>query len=326
MQKKYILIKLISVVQTMKCNENVLDAIGNTSMVKLNKIVPSDHAQVFVKLEWENPTGSMKDRMAQKMVEEAEKDGRLKKGGTIIEYTGGSTGTSLALICAVKDYNLRIVSSDAFSQDKIDHMKALGADMIIIPSRNLGITKNLIKEMIETARKLNEEPNTYWTDQLNNEDHVAGYYSLGEEIWEQTNHQISAFVHVVGTAASIKGTSTVLRNYNSNIKIYAVEPEESPILSGGETGSHGIGGIGIGFKPPLWDPSIADEILRISTKEAKEMTKRLAKKEGLFAGISSGANVAAAIKVAKQLEPNDIVVTLLIDSGLKYLSTDLFKY
>ncbi len=306
-------------------SENVLDAIGNTSIIKLNKVVPPDHAKVLVKLEWENPTGSMKDRMAQEMITEAEKDGRLKKGGTVIEYTGGSTGTSLALICAVKGYSLRIVSSDAFSQDKIDHMKALGADMTIIPSRGGGITKELIKEMIETARKFSLEPNTYWTDQLNNEDHVAGYYALGEEIWEQTSGQISAFVHVVGTAASIKGTSTVLRNYNSNVRIFAVEPAESPVLLGRESGSHGIGGIGIGFKPPLWEPSIADNIIQISTKEAKEMSKQLARKEGLFAGISSGANVAAAVKVAKQFGPEDTIVTLIVDSGLKYLSTDLFK-
>ena len=315
----------VIVVSIMKFSGNVLEAIGNTSIIKLNKVVPPDHAKVLVKLEWENPTGSMKDRMAQAMITEAEKDGRLKRGGTVIEYSGGSTGTSLALICAVKGYSLRIVSSDAFSQDKTDHMKALGADMTIIPSRGGGITKELIEEMIETARKFNQEPNTYWTDQLNNEDQVAGYYSLGEEIWEQTNGQINAFVHVVGTAGSIKGPSTILRNYNSNVKIFAIEPAESPVLSGGKSGSHGIGGIGIGFKPPLWEPSIADNILQISTNEAKEMTKQLARKEGLFAGISSGANVAAAVKVAKQLGPEDTVVTLIVDSGLKYLSTNLFK-
>ena len=309
----------------MRINENVLEAIGNTSLVKLNKIVPQDHAQILVKLEWENPTGSMKDRMAQAMIAEAEKDGRLEKGGTVIEYTGGSTGTSLALICAVKGYRLKIVSSDAFSQDKINHMKALGADMTIIPSKGGGITKELIEEMIETARKLSREPNTYWTDQLNNKDHVAGYYSLGEEIWEQTNGEINAFIHVVGTAASIKGTSTVLRNYNPNVKIFAVEPTESPVLSGEKSGSHGIGGIGIGFIPPLYEQSIADDILLISTDEAKEMAKQLAREEGLFAGISSGANVVAALKVAKQLGPSTTVVTLMVDSGLKYLSADVFK-
>jgi len=309
----------------MKINENVLDAIGNTSLVKLNKVVPPDHAKTMVKLEWENPTGSMKDRMAQAMIAEAEKDGRLKKGCTVIEYTGGSTGTSLALICAVKGYNLKIVSSDAFSQDKIDHMKALGADMTIVPSRGEGITKALIEEMIETAREFNKESGTYWTDQLNNVDHIAGYYQLGEEIWKQTTGKVDAFVHVVGTAASIRGTTTILKKYNSTIKIFAVEPTESPVLSAGKSGSHGIGGIGIGFTPPLWDPKIVDEIITISTKEAKEMTRRLAREEGLFTGISSGANVAAAIKIGKRLGSNATIVTLMVDSGLKYLRGDLYK-
>jgi len=308
----------------MKIGENVLNAIGNTSIVKLNKVVPPDHARVLVKLEWENPTGSMKDRMAQAMIAEAEKDGRLKKGGTVVEYTGGSTGTSLALICAVKGYRLRIVSSDAFSKDKLDHMKALGAEMTIIPSRGGGITKQLIEEMIETARKFSEEPGTYWTDQLNNVDHVSGYFSLGEEIWEQTNGQIDAFVQAVGTAASLKGTSTVLRKYNPNVKVIAVDPAESPVLSGGKSGSHGIGGIGIGFVPPLWDPSLVDDIIRIPTNKAKEMARRLAREEALFAGISSGANVASAIKIAEKLGSKATVVTLMIDSGLKYLSADLY--
>ncbi len=305
--------------------KNILEAIGNTSLVKLNDVIPLNHARVFGKLEWENPTGSMKDRMAQAMIEEAEKDGRLKKGGTVIEYTGGSTGTSLALICAVKGYRLRIISSDAFSKDKINHMKALGAEVTIIPSKGGGITKELIEEMIETARKISKEPGTYWTDQLNNVDHVSGYYSLGEEIWEQTNGQIDAFVHSVGTAASLTGTSKVLQKYNPNVKIIAVEPAESPVLSSGKSGSHGIGGIGIGFIPPLWNPSLVDEIICIPTNQAKEMTRRLAREEGLFSGASSGANVVAAIKIAEKLGPKATIVTLMIDSGLKYLSTDLYK-
>ncbi len=309
----------------MKIAKNALEAIGNTSMVQLRKVVPPDHARVLVKLEWENPTGSMKDRMAQAMIEEAEKDGRLSVGGTVVEYTGGSTGTSLALICAIKGYRLRIVSSDAFSQDKRDHMRALGAEVRIVPSGGRGITKELVEEMIETARELSDEPGTYWTDQLSNSDHISGYFSLGEEIWEQTGGQIDAFVHVVGSAASLIGTSRILREHNPQVRIVAVEPDESPVLSEGKSGSHGIGGIGIGFVPPLWDGNLADEILRISTSEAKEMTRQLAREEGLCAGTSSGANVAAAIRVAKKLGPDATVVTLLVDSGLKYLSTDLYK-
>ncbi|MFX0085507.1 MAG: PLP-dependent cysteine synthase family protein [Candidatus Hodarchaeota archaeon] len=307
-------------------HKNVLDAIGNTSLVRLTKIVPPDHPKIFVKLEWENPTGSMKDRMAQEMIAGAEKDGRLKKGGTVIEYTGGSTGASLALICAVKGYKLQIVSSDAFSQDKIDHMKALGADMTIIPSKGEGINKTLVEKMIETAREFSKKPGVYWTDQLNNADHVSGYYQLGEEIWKQTNGKVDAFVHVIGTAASFKGTTTILKRYNPKMKVFAVEPAESPVLSKGKSGSHGIGGIGIGFTPPLWSPKIADEVITITTKEAKDMARRLAREEGLFAGISSGANVAAAILIGERFESNATIVTLMVDSGLKYLSGDLYKY
>lgn len=299
---------------------NVLDAIGNTSLVRLNKITQEDYADIFVKLEWENPTGSMKDRMAQAMISEAESDGRLPPGGMVVEYTGGSTGTSLALICAVKGYKLKIVSSDAFSRDKISHMSALGADLTIIPSLGKGITKNLIEEMIEKARLFSKEGNTFWTDQLNNTDHVRGYHSLGEEIWSQTNGKVDAFVHTVGTAASIIGVSEVLRGHNPNIKIIAVEPKESPVLSSGISGSHGIGGIGIGFEPPLWKSNSVDNILCVSTEEAKDMVNRLAREEGLFAGTSSGANVSAALKIAKELGPGKSVVTLLVDSGLKYLS------
>jgi cysteine synthase A len=308
-----------------KIAESALDAIGNTSMVQLKEVVPSGCARVLVKLEWENPTGSMKDRMAQAMIEEAEKDEQLGPGGTVVEYTGGSTGTSLAFICAIKGYRFRVVSSDAFSQEKLDHMRALGAEVTIIPSEGLGIRKELIEKMIETARKLSDEPGTYWTNQLYNKDNVSGYLKLGEEIWEQTNGLIDAFVQVAGTAGSIIGASRTLRERNSRVRIVAVEPDESPVLSGGKSGSHDIEGIGIGFLPPLWDSSLVDEIVRIPTREAKEMARRLAREEGLCAGTSSGANVAAAIRIAKRLGPGATVVTLLVDSGVKYLSTDLYK-
>lgn len=308
-----------------RITESALEAIGNTSLVQLKKVIPPGHAKVLVKLEWENPTGSMKDRMARAMIEKAEEDGLLSPNGTVVEYTGGSTGTSLAFICAIKGYRFRVVSSDAFSKDKLDHMKALGAEVTIIPSGGLGISKQLIGKMIEAARNLSYEPGTYWTDQLNNKDNVFGYFQLGEEIWEQTSGQIDAFVHVVGTAGSLIGTSKVLRKYNPQVRIVAVEPDESPVLSGGESGSHGIEGIGTGFLPPLWDNSLVDEIVRIPTEEAMEMARQLAREEGLCAGTSSGANVAAAIKIAKNLGPDATVVTLLVDSGVKYLSTNLYK-
>ncbi len=280
---------------------------------------------IFAKLEWENPTGSMKDRMAQAVISRAEADGRLKPGDTVIEYTGGSTGASLALVCAAKGYRTRIVSSDAFSREKLDQMAALGAELTLVPSEGGRTTKKLILDMIETARRLSQEPHTYWTDQLNNHDSIAGYYPLGEEIWSQTKGEIDAFVHSVGTAASSRGVATVLKRYQPGIKIVCVEPAESAVLSGGEPGPHKIEGVGIGYRPPLWEPSLVDEIVPVRTDDAKEMARRLAREEGVFAGTSSGANVIASIQVALQLGPDAKVVTLMADSGLKYLGTDVYR-
>ncbi|HJR65951.1 MAG TPA: cysteine synthase family protein [Gemmatimonadaceae bacterium] len=304
---------------------SVLRAIGNTSIVRLRKVVPPECARILVKLEWENPTGSLKDRMAYAVISRAEADGRLKPGDTVLEYTGGSTGTSLALVCAAKGYPIHIVSSDAFSQEKLDHMVALGAELTLVPSEGGLTTKKLILEMIEAARRLSEQPNTYWTDQLNNHDSITGYHSLGEEIWRQTEGNVDAFVHSVGTAASTRGVATVLKRYKPSVKIVAVEPGESAVLLGGQPGPHKIEGVGIGYTPPLWDPSLVDEIIPVKTEDAKEMARRLAREEALFAGTSSGANVIAAIQIGERLGPNATVVTLMADSGLKYLSTDVYK-
>jgi cysteine synthase len=304
---------------------DILNAIGNTSLVRLRQVVPSNCAGIFVKLEWENPTGSVKDRMAQAVISRAEEDGRLRPGDTVVEYTGGSTGTSLALICAAKGYRIKIVSSDAFSQEKLDHMAALGAELTLVPSEGGRTTKKLILDMIEAARILSQEPHTFWTDQLNNHDSIAGYSALGEEIWRQTNGKVDAFVHCVGTAASSRGVATVLKRYKPSIWIVAVEPAESSVLLGGQSGPHKIEGIGIGYTPPLWDPALVDEILPVTTEDAKAMARRIAREEALFAGTSSGANVVAAIEVAERLGPDARVVTLMADSGLKYLSTDVYR-
>ena len=308
----------------MSIANNVLDTIGNTPLVELRRVVPADHARVLVKLEGTNPTGSMKDRMAIAVIERAESDGRLPPGGTVVEYSGGSTGASLALVCAAKAYGIRIVTSDAFSQEKRDHMRALGADLIEVPSEGGRITKELIEEIIELASQISKEPSTFYSDQLQNVDAIAGYHPLGEEIWSQTGGNVDTFVQVVGTVHSIEGTAEALRSHNPDIRIVAVEPEESPVLSGGEPGAHKIEGIGIGFIPPLWKASIADEIMTVSTKEAKSMARQLASQEALFAGTSSGANVVAAIRMAKRLGSGHTVITLLVDSGLKYLTTDLY--
>ncbi len=304
---------------------DILRAIGNTSMVQLCKVVPANCARILVKLEWENPTGILKDRMADAVNSRAEQDGRLKAGGTVVEYTGGSTGTSLAFVCAAKGYRIRIVTSDAFSREKRDNMAALGAELTLVPSEGGLTTRKLILDMIEAARRLSEEPGTYWTDQLNNQDSIAGYYTLGEEIWTQTGGDVDAFVHCVGTAASSRGVATVLKRHKPSVAFGAVEPAESPVLSGGQPGPHKSEGVGIGYAPPLWEPSLVNEILPIKTNDAKAMTRRLAREEALFAGTSSGANVLAAIAVGQRLGPSGTVVTLMADSGLKYLSTDVYR-
>ena len=304
---------------------NVLDAIGNTAMVRLRKVVPAGCAAVFVKLEWENPTGSMKDRMALAVISCAEQDGRLQPGDTVVEYTGGSTGASLALVCAVKGYRLQIVTSDAFSLERRDHMAALGAVVTLVPSEGGLTTRTLIQQMVETARSLSLQPRTFWVNQLENRDSIAGYHPLGEEIWQQTNGQVDAFVHAVGAAASSRGVATVLKRHRPGIRNVVVEPAESAVLQGGRPGAHRIEGIGIGRTPPLWDPALVDEVLAVGTDEAQAMARRLAREEGLFAGTSSGANVVAAIDVARRLGPGATVVTLMVDSGLKYVNTEVFR-
>lgn len=304
---------------------NVLEALGHTSLVRLGRIVPSSGATLLAKLEWENPTGSMKDRMARAVISRAEADGRLKPGDTVVEYTGGSTGTSLALVCAARGYRIRIVTSEAFSQEKRDHMAALGAELTLVPSEGGLTTKQLILDMVEVARGLSREPHTFWTDQLNNHDAIAGYHALGEEIWAQAGGRVDAFVHSVGTAASLRGVATVLKRHDPRVRIVAVEPAESAVLGGGQPGPHKIEGVGIGYTPPLWDPALVDEIVPVGTAAAKQMARRLAREEALFAGTSSGANVIAALAVAERLGPGAKVVTLMCDSGLKYLSTDVYR-
>lgn len=305
----------------MHISASVLEAIGKTPLIELCKVVPPGCAKIAVKIEGQNPTGSMKDRMAQSMIVRAEQDGRLKPGDTVVEYTGGSTGASLGLVCAAKGYRLQIFTSDAFSQEKLVQMAAFGAELAIIPSEGGLITKTLITDMIAAAREASRQPGTYWTDQLNNADSIAGYYPMGQEIWDQTKGKVHAFVQSIGTSASLQGVSTVLRSNKPGVKIIAVEPSESAVLSGGLPGAHKIEGIGIGYTPPLWDPDIVDEIIAIPTADAEAMALRLAQEEGLFTGTSSGANVIAAIRVGERLGPEARVVTLLVDSGLKYLAT-----
>jgi len=295
-------------------------------MVQLRKVTPPGGARIVVKLEWANPTGSMKDRMAKAVIEHAEADGRIHRGDTVVEYTSGTTGISLALGCAAKGYRFHAVFSDAFSEEKRLTMQAFGAQVTDVPSDNKRITEKLIKELIETSRIISQRPKHWWADQLNNRDAILGYYPLGDEIWSQLDGNIDAFVHVVGTAHSLHGATRALRRHKPNIHVAAVEPAESAVLSGKPTGAHQIEGIGIGFIPPLWEPKEVTEILPVSTNEAREMARRLARQEGLFAGVSSGANVVAAMRVAQRLPPSATVATIMVDSGLRYLSSDLYRW
>lgn len=301
----------------------ILDAVGNTALVELRAVVPAGCGRIFVKLESRNPTGSMKDRMALGVISRAEADGRLRPGSTVVEYTGGSTGASLAFVCAAKGYAIEVVSSKAFSQEKLDQIVAFGARITLVPCERGQITKQLFLDMMEAAREISHKPNTYWVNQLHNPDTIPGYFPMGEEVWQQTEGKVDAFVQSVGTSASLRGVATVLKDHNPAVKIIAAEPAESAVLSGGMPGAHDIEGIGVGYTPPLWDASIVDEVIPVKTAEAKAMARQLAR-EGIFAGTSSGGNVYAAIEVARRLGPRSNVVTLMIDSGLKYMSTDLY--
>jgi cysteine synthase A len=297
---------------------DILACIGNTPLVPLRRILPSNGARILLKVESQNPTGSMKDRMALAMVAAAEADGRLAPGGAVVEYTGGSTGVSLALVCAVKGHPLHIVTSDAFAREKLDHMRLLGARLQIIASDCGRMTEKLTRDMIAAATAVARESGAYLTDQMQNTDQLAAYATMADEITNQTGGQIDGFVQSVGTAASLRGIAAGLRR-RGPIRIVAVEPAESPVLSGGASGAHKIDGIGAGYVVPLWRDDIADAIERVSTAEATAMALRLAREEGLFAGTSSGANVVAALRLAECLAPSATVVTVMCDTGMKYL-------
>ncbi len=299
---------------------DILHRIGNTSIVALRRLVSQNGSRVLLKLESENPTGSMKDRMALAMIEAGEATGRLTMGGSVVEYTGGSTGVSLSLICAVKGYPLHIVTSDAFAREKLDHMRLLGASLQIVRSESGRMTEQLTRDMIEAARVIAARPGTFWTDQLNNTDQLVAYHTMADEIWTQTDGQVDAFVQSVGTAASLRGTAEALRRHDPQIRIVAVEPSESPVLSGGQAGAHKIDGVGAGFIVPLWRSEITNHIERVSTEEAMAMAVRLTREEGLFAGTSTGANLVAALRLAEQLGPAATIVTVMCDTGMKYLS------
>lgn len=304
---------------------SALEAIGNTPVVRLRRVVPPNHAAVFVKLEYFNPTGSYKDRMALAMIEQAERRGTLKPGMTVVEYTGGSTGSSLAFVCAVKGYRFHVVSSDAFAPEKLKTMSAMGAQLDIIHSPSGNITADLIPKLMARAEELGKSDDCYRTDQFNNRDSLVGYEEIGKELLQQFPGGITAFCGGVGVAGMLMGVARILKGADPKTRIVALEPASSPVLSEGRAGEHHIEGLGVGFVPPLLDRSLYDEARGVAESAAREMCRRLATEEGLFVGTSSGLNVVAALELAGELGPDKTVVTVACDTGLKYTASDLFS-
>lgn len=298
--------------------------VGRTPLVRLGRVVPGEAGRVLVKCEWFNPTGSYKDRMALAMIEEAERRGELEPGMTVVEYTGGSTGSSLAFVCAVKGYRLRVVSSDAFAAAKLRTMEALGAELTIVPSDRGRITPELMSRMVATAQEHAAEAGSYLTDQFHNRDSLVGYARLGEELLEQVDGPIDAFCAGVGTAGLAMGVSMVLTAAGSPTRIEVLEPASSAVISGEPPGAHHIEGVGVGVVPPLLDPSLYDQVRTVEENDARSMARRLAAEEGMLAGTSTGLNVAGAIALADELGSACTVVTVAVDTGLKYLDGDLF--
>lgn len=302
--------------------DGVLATIGNTPLVRLRALAPENGAELWVKLEYLNPTGSMKDRMALSMIEGAELDGRIEPGATVVEYTGGSTGPALALVCRAKGYVAKIVISACFSEERMHLMRALGAELEVIDAvEGRGrVTAQDIENMVERAGELAREPGAYATDQFNNPYVIPGHRdNLGREIWEQTEGRVTAFCHGIGTAGSLMGVSDALKSRNAEVRIVGLEPAGSAAISGGPRGSFAMQGW-TGVVPPHWDAQRVDDLWLIEDGEALDMTRRLAEEEGIFAGISAGANLVGARRVAEQLGPDSVVVTLAVDSGFKYMT------
>jgi cysteine synthase A len=304
--------------------DSVLQAIGRTPLVRLRRLVPSGSADVVVKLEYFNPTGSYKDRMALAMIEGAEARGALRPGMRVVEFTGGSTGSSLAMVCAMKGYAFHPLSSDAFATEKLDTMRAFGADLELVPSDSGTVTPALFDRFRARIKELTKDPNTFWTDQFNNADALDGYATIGRELIEQAGW-VDAFVGAVGTAGMLVGVSRALKHAGSSARIIAVEPSTSPFLTTGKGGPHRVEGTAAGLWPPHLVAGSYDEARAIDEEAGRAMARRAAKEEGVFAGTSTGLNLVAALDVARELGPGKTVATVAVDTGLKYLAGDLYK-
>ncbi|HYH14580.1 MAG TPA: cysteine synthase family protein [Flavisolibacter sp.] len=303
-----------------------MPAIGNTPLIKLERLSEPGCADIYVKYEGANPTGSMKDRMALSMIEGAERRGQLKPGGTVVEYTGGSTGSSLAMVCATKGYKAHFVSSEAFSKEKLQTMRAFGAHLELINPESGKITANLIDQLIARAKELSTQPNTFWANQFNNIDNRNAYHTMAREIMNVLGTGIDEFVTGVGTGGSFSGNAEVFKQEIPAIRCIAIEPLHVRMLSGGDTtGTHKLEGIGSSFVPAICRLDLADEIMAVSDEDAYNTARRLAREEGIFGGTTSGANVWAALQRARIIGPGKKIVTIICDSGLKYLTGDLYK-
>jgi cysteine synthase len=304
--------------------DSVLQTIGRTPVVHLQRLVPAGSADVFVKLEYFNPTGSYKDRMALAMIEGGERRGALRPGMRVVEYTGGSTGSSLAMVCAMKGYPFHVLSSDAFAIEKLDTMRAFGADLEIVSSDGGKVTPALFDRFKARIAELTTDPNTFWTDQFNNADVLDGYAGIGRELVEQIG-RVDAFVGAVGTAGMLVGVSTALKQAGAATRIIALEPSTSPLLTAGRGGPHGVEGTAAGFRPPHLVKGSYDEARAIDENEARAMARRAAREAGIFAGTSTGLNLVGALQLARELGPGKIVATVAVDTGLKYLAGNLYK-
>jgi cysteine synthase A len=303
---------------------SVLETIGNTPLVRLQRLVSPGMADVVVKLEYFNPTGSYKDRMALAMIAGAERRGALKSGMRVIEYTGGSTGSSLAMVCAMKGYAFHPLSSDAFSEEKLNTMRAFGADLEIILSDGGMVTPALFDEFKARIAELAKEPNTFYTDQFNNNDAVDGYVNIGRELAQQAG-RVDAFVGMVGSGGMLSGVSRALKEAGMPARIIALEPATSPMLTQGKGGPHRVEGTAPGFRPPHLTKDVFDEARAIDENEGRAIARRAAREEGIFAGTSSGLNLAAALQLARELGSGKTVATVAVDTGLKYLAGDLYR-
>ncbi|MFD1514529.1 PLP-dependent cysteine synthase family protein [Halomarina rubra] len=305
-------------------DDNTLGAIGDTPMVDLPSMRPDGGASIAIKWEGANPTGSLKDRMALAMITEARQRGALQPEEPVVEFTGGSTGSSLAFVCAVLDHPLHIVTADCVAEEKIASMRALGARLHVVETPDGTSYDGLFEDLRDRTEAVQAETGAYFTDQFTNADQLGGYEALGKEILDQRPN-VDEFVMIVGTGGCAMGVARSLRNHSADVDVTVVEPEESPVVSEGTTGSHTVQGTAIVASPPLVEDDLYDHVRTLPTEEGVDCVQRLARDDGLLVGTSTGMNLAAAQQVAAERHPDETIVTVACDTGLKYLSEGLYE-